>query len=110
MRNKKMILEEVIQKRIDSPMSNKYSRTYTFTEEYLSCKYCDLNYTADGGPGFCQEYSLTMGNWEDQRLRATAVRCPNFVPRPDRVESGGIRTMISKYGDGHKRWYEEAGE
>jgi hypothetical protein len=89
-------------------MENKYSRTYTFNESYLSCYYCDLNYRADiSGPGFCQEYSVDLDILTDENLRSKAVGCPNFVPRASRVENGGIRTMISKYGDGHVRWYEK---
>jgi len=86
-------------------MINKYSRTYTFHEKYLSCAYCDLNYVQSGDPGFCQEYSITgLDTWTEEHLKQKAVDCPNFVPRVDRV--GSIRTMFSAYGDDRKRWYE----
>jgi hypothetical protein len=90
-------------------MKNKYSRTYTFCEKYLSCKYCDLNYIGGTNePGFCQEYSIdNLDTWDDTRLKEKAVNCLNFVPRPSRVDFGSIRTMMSNYGDNHKRWYEE---
>lgn len=93
------------------------AKTYIFSKNIESCKFCELNYVMGGKPGYCQQYGYRYhpnGELIKNNLHTSAslaAKCKAFVPSIRRIVDylgvKNLRTVIEKYDDGGERWYEK---